>query len=1123
MALSVASDVQSTPTSPGNRQSVVSVQSTPKNSLPRSARRLLSNIRFSTILTSTHSTPVLPSLNSTPTPDLIAPPSKPSKPRAKHIPIVIPYHACSFLPSSPLSLTSDYASSVIDFPAIPTSVTQPLSKPGVRYVEIKIPDFITCKYLPPSPKNSEFSTGPKDSEPRNSLKGKDSIRDSVSTSSGIVRVESIIEQDKEEKDRKDSGVYTGMAYPLTLNTRAQPNGTPGISSSPSRNQPNNMMGPNAIASAKANTQPQLYRLNTQDMTPEGNPQVRTPASAFQNMSAGPSPAAPQGPGVAPNTSANIGLSGFVCNVHRTTGREPKPLVGATTTIVGDKLYVFGGRRISRAKTQLTSDLYELDLIRRNWTKVDCKGDVPPQRYFHSVCALGDTKLVCYGGMSQSNLQNGNAAANQSSHQDAQSAQNSMDVMSDVHIFDIPSKTWMKINSTNSPQGRYAHCATILPSSAVFSSPKATLSAIQHNPSSAETPNQGKLGVSLDGSGGAEMVIVGGQDSTNHYIEQISVFNLRSLTWTSTSPLGRQCGAYRSVTAPLSASVASQIGVGGNPNQDMDKADKPLDGGSAMLIYSNYNFLDVKLELQIHLPDGTLVEKPMHGGNSPPGLRFPNGGVIDNHFVVSGTFLTSYKQEYALWALDLRTLLWNRIDIGSSIFSQGSWNRGVLWQRRNAFVILGNRKRSLVEDYNHRRVNFSNICVVELEAFGLYDNPRRMGPMSGYISASSSLLGSLTSTSVTETTTSVSSKNDASDRFGCGRELSRSGEELGRMVLGSPELADMDFLAINGERIPINSRLVARRWGPYFIAVMREAVAGAEGNDTSTLRPSVISSAQSSRNSSITITPSLKSAGNDSLATSATYAASENPENAINPANRPRTLYLPHTPLTIHALLNFLYTSSLPPPSSHLCTPQILCSLLQIARPYKIDGLLEAVVERLHAVLDNRNTAAIFNAAAMAAGGGDGVEFVEDAERASVRADRKRTVQTSRAESPLLGEDGPSQPERAAGASRKATNTGADGNPTTPNPNDASKDTEQTSPSNSAAEASEDDSERRRDEDPRTEEIWSGSLSAVVGLQKRGLRGLMEGRRIREMGSRDTAATGGSGGSGDRVGLGIEKA
>jgi len=53
------------------------------------------------------------------------------------------------------------------------------------------------------------------------------------------------------------------------------------------------------------------------------------------------------------------------------------------------------------------------------------------------------------------------------------------------------------------------------------------------------------------------------------------------------------------------------------------------------------------------------------------------------------------------------------------------------------------------------------------------------------------------------------------------------------------------------------------------------------------------------------------------------------------------------------------------------------------------------------------------------------------------------------------------------------------------------------------------------------EVWAGELSAVVGLQKRGLRGLMEGRRIREMG-RSGGGGGVSGGAGDgeRVGLGI---
>ena len=537
----------------------------------------------------------------------------------------------------------------------------------------------------------------------------------------------------------------------------------------------------------------------------------------------PGPAASASPamlaGLTTPTTSTAGLSGLVCNVHRTTGREPHPLVGATTTVLGDKLYVFGGRRLSRSRPQLTSDLYELDLVKRHWTKLDTKGDIPAPRYFHSVCSLGDTKLVCYGGMSPAaSPTNQSPAVMQGAPADAQPE---VVVMSDIHIYDALTRTWMHVPSNDPPQGRYAHCATILPSSSVFGSTSAAMTAIRHNPPSAN-PNQGSLGVQLDGEGGAEMVVVGGQDSANHYIEQISVFNLRSLKWTETSTLGRSCGAYRSVVAPLTSINPNNIGAGTRQNGESRHPDEQLantNGESSMLIYSNYNFLDVKLELQIRHPNGTLSEKPMHGSFSPPGLRFPNGGVINNHFVVSGTFLTSSKQEYALWALDLRTLSWGRIEAGGNIFSQGSWNRGVLWNRRNCFVILGNRKRSLVEDYNHRRINFSNMCVVELEAFGLYDNPRKVTPACGFQSGS------------------APPHSDRQDMLAGGRSLLPAATELGQMALGMRELADMEFLAIHGERIPVNSHLIARRWGPYFSQLLRESAHSDEkdNTDAATLR------------------------------------------------------------------------------------------------------------------------------------------------------------------------------------------------------------------------------------------------------------------------------------------------
>ncbi|KAI1419623.1 hypothetical protein F5Y12DRAFT_230370 [Xylaria sp. FL1777] len=864
------------------------------------------------------------------------------------------------------------------------------------------------------------------------------------------------------------------------------------------------------------------------MDGEGQGDNLTPRSNGP-QSAGPSPQVTStrtpalGPaaGMSSSSGSSAHLSGLMCNVHRTTGREPHPLVGATTTILGDKLYVFGGRILSRSRpAPLTSDLYELDLIRRHWTKVETTGDIPPPRYFHSMCALGDTKMVCYGGMSPT--------ANPQPTSAPQDQQPEVTVMSDIYIYDVLTKKWTYIPSQDTPQGRYAHCACIMPSSATFVSHKAPLSALQHNPSTGN-PNEGRIGISIDGTGGAEMIIVGGQDGANHYIEQISVFNLRSLKWTSTQPLGKSCGAYRSVVAPLSPNVTTKVGKSNNvtSRQEGTINVENKEPGSSMLIYSNYNFLDVKLELQIRGSDGSLAEKPMSGTYSPPGLRFPNGGVIDTHFVVSGTYLTSSKQEYALWALDLKTLTWSRIDAGASVFSQGSWNRGVLWNRRNTFVILGNRKRSLVDDYNHRRINFSNVCMVELEAFGFYDNPRKTTPMSGFFSASSPFVAP-----------GLSVARKAGWTAG-GRFLSRAAEELGEKALALRELADMEIMCVGGERIPINSRVVGRRWGPYFVQLLREGAATQDGSDAVTLRTGMSSQA-GTRMSTMTITQSNRNTGDSSLSlattmgnssvgsikppstagTSISSASGPIDPSTINsaptptslpPGSRPRCFFLPHTYLTVQALLHFLYTSSLPPPSSSLCTPQILCSLLQISRPYKIDGLLEAVVERLHALLDSRNAAAVFNATAMAAGGGRGIDgtmnpnffvaldspLVATGGTDSFGSRSQSTSQTSMDES-TRGMDGlrinTSVPINRPGSAELSATTSVSG--------------------------SEWGSEVGDSERGVTKEVWTGELSSVIGLQKRGLRGLMEGRRMRATVDRERDGGRGERHLGSRVGLGI---
>ena len=1005
-----------------------------------------------------------------------------SKNKPRHVPIVITQEVIDTvlktIPDSPASSssdrqTSDSSASEVGSDNRGAAATVRNRK---RHIPIVIPSFAQPKDLhPPTPTITELNT------PRPSP----------------------------SKPYSCESLYPIMSRPNTSESRSNTLDSDTSMPSPSQMDTQGSRAPmfGTYLSDFHSSQSSLTQL-AQDMQIEEQPSRPFRAGESTSYAGISSPATGQ---QSQSVNGTTNLSGLVCNVHKCTGKEPHALVGATTTVLGDKLYVFGGRILSRRRPQLTSDLHELDLIKRHWTKIEATGEIPPPRYFHSVCSLGDTKLICYGGMSPTAPSQPLAGS--------QEPQPEVVVMSDIHIYDAPTHVWTHIATTDTPQGRYAHCAAVLPSTAVFTSANAPLSAIHHNPASAN-PNQGSIGVALDGTGGAEMIVVGGQDSANHYIEQVSVFNLRSLKWTSTSVLGRSCGAYRSVVAPLTTMPASKIGNGVSQREGADDINSPLeeeDGGSAMLIYSNYNFLDVKLELQVRTSDGSLAEKSMHGQISPPGLRFPNGGVLDNHFVVSGTYLTSSKQEYALWALDLRNLTWSRIDAGGGVFGQGSWNRGILWPRRNTFVILGNRKRSLVEDYNHRRINFSNVCMVELEAYGLYDNPRRANPTSPFPSISAPILPPPLALKV-------------SSSFG---PFCPAAVDLGQKTMDLRELADMDLLAIGGERIPVNSYLLSRRWGPYFVQLLRESATSSPTslypNDTtssnsevSTLRPSLHASASiASRNSSITITPSIQttnSAGQSTLNAPSTASKSTNSSITkrdpfepptpftLSSTSRPRQLYLPHTLLTLRALVHYLYTSSLPPATHALCTPQILCSLLQLARPYRVDGLLEAVVERLHQVLDGRNAAAVFNAAAMAAGGGRGtgsifgregeplaLEDTENPDPAAIIGFTARRVPPQQR----------SEPHHSPSPSTSDDDTRSEVSGSTVESSVASSG-DYISASNASADGGED-------------EVWQGGVSCVVGLQKRGLRGLMEGRRMRERGKTGGAVNGIGNGA---VGLGI---
>lgn len=165
----------------------------------------------------------------------------------------------------------------------------------------------------------------------------------------------------------------------------------------------------------------------------------------------------------------------------------------------------------------------------------------------------------------------------------------------------------------------------------------------------------------------------------------------------------------------------------------------------------------------------------------------------------------------------------------------------------------------------------------------------------------------------------------------------------------------------------------------------------------------------------------------------------------------------------------------------------------MARPYQIDGLLEATVERLHEALDGRNSAAVFNAAAMAAGGGRGLVGAAGGSLASLG--RRESEATAVGDETLVGKTAGLSLTKSYEESKKKGHGKTSSIESTSTTTSASTSTD-LSHTDTEASAQEDNGKRASKVD-KEKEMWTGDVSSVIGLQKRGLRGLMEGRRLRE--------------------------
>ncbi|KAH8825198.1 hypothetical protein DL96DRAFT_1612257 [Flagelloscypha sp. PMI_526] len=346
-------------------------------------------------------------------------------------------------------------------------------------------------------------------------------------------------------------------------------------------------------------------------------------------------------------------------VRPTTGDVPAKLVGASTTVVGSKMYLFGGRLVSERR--MVSDLYSFNLETFHWEKLapHPDDDVPRARYFHSADTWNN-QLIIFGGMS---------------NQPDSLNPDELCVLNDTHL------ALLLRTDSLVPRARYAHLSS---------------------------------------------------DFFNTWLDDVCVYDLVGKAWVQRREYPRHCGTYRSVAVSSnscvrlpheelsSAAQSSPLGPPGSRFRSDDSlvhlpySSPPTESHpSDIYLYSNYNFTDVKRELEVFSPlpdtDFTISDRSsaMTGTTFPPGLRFPTGAILGTHLIIAGTYLAHSYQSFSIWGKAVET---------------GSWFRGSLWAEANKFLIFGNRHGNLVDDYNRRLLSWDHVAVVDLEAFGIYQPP-----------------------------------------------------------------------------------------------------------------------------------------------------------------------------------------------------------------------------------------------------------------------------------------------------------------------------------------------------------------------------------------------------------------
>jgi len=120
------------------------------------------------------------------------------------------------------------------------------------------------------------------------------------------------------------------------------------------------------------------------------------------------------------------------------GIGPSGRAMATATVVGRKIYVFGGANSTGSRRDTTGfcDLYELDIDTMTWAEVESRSTPPQPVYGHTANYIGDNRILIFGGK-------GFAVTNS------------------IHVFHIDTLEWKQYAfAGNQLSARWGHTSTL---------------------------------------------------------------------------------------------------------------------------------------------------------------------------------------------------------------------------------------------------------------------------------------------------------------------------------------------------------------------------------------------------------------------------------------------------------------------------------------------------------------------------------------------------------------------------------------------------------------------------------------------------------------------------------------